>query len=106
MKHLVIKSNSGNHEGYNVKWTLLSESSTKKEAKKQLLNHSFGLSDDHILKNGRAFDTDTMEYVCTNKSKGFVYDGYKYLIINNNDLDQFNGGNYGYLPEYIIELLS
>ena len=106
MKHLVIKSNQGNHSDFNVKWTLMSEARTKKEAKKQLLSHSIGLSDNHISRNGRAFDTDTMEYICTNKSDGFTYDGYRYTIINKSDLDTFNGGHYGYLPQSIIDLLS
>ena len=106
MKTLLIKSNHGNHSGFNVKYTLLEVCNNIKEAKKQLINASFDLSDDHIERNGRAFDTDNQRYICKNSDSSFNYDGYTYLLINKNDLDLFDGGSYGYLSNEILKELE
>ncbi len=106
MKTLLIKSNQGNHSGFNRKYSLLEVCGTLKEAKEALIKASFDLSDDHIVRNGRAFDANSGRYVCTNSDNFFNYDGYTYMLINHNDLDLFNGGNYGYLPANVINELN
>lgn len=105
MKTLLIKSNQGNHSGFNVKYTLLEVCDNLKEAKKELIKASFDLSDDHVIRNGRAFDTNSKRYICVNSDTSFTYDGYTYMLINKNDLDLFNMGSYGYLPNEIINQL-
>ena len=106
MKTLLIKSNHGNHSGFNVKYTLLEVCSNIKDAKKELMKASFDLSDDHINRNGRAFDTNNKRYICINSDTSFNYDGYNYILINKNDLDLFNGGCYGYLSNEILKELE
>ena len=106
MKTLLIKSNHGNHSGFNVKYTLLAVCVDLKDAKKELLKASFNLSDDHVMRNGRAYDTNNKIYICTSKDISFNYDGHTYMLINKNDLDLFNGGSYGYLSNEIINKLE
>lgn len=106
MKTLLIKSNHGNHSGFNVKYTLLEVCNNLKDAKKELLKASFDLSDDHVYRNGRSYDTNNQIYICTNKDTSFTYDGYAYMLINKNDLDLFDGGSYGYLSNEIINQLE
>jgi hypothetical protein len=102
MKTLLIKSNHGNHSGFNVKYTLLSVCYDLRDGKEELIKASFDLSDNHVFRNGRAYDKSNQRYICTNKDTSFTYDGCNYMLINKNDLDLFNGGSYGYLSNEIL----
>lgn len=102
MKYYVIKSNSGNHTGFNRKWSLIAECTTLRDAKSELINASLNLDDNHILINGRAYDRDDQEYVCTNSMDSFYYDGCTYAIVPEDEIEhKFNGGHYGYTPEFM-----
>lgn len=103
MKCYVIKSNSGNHSGFNRKWELIDECYSIKEAKKILLEQAFNVSDDIIERNGAAYDLSRKEYLYTKKDKFFQYDGKKYMIVTRKDVDNniFNGGPMGYKPKFI-----
>ena len=105
MKTLLLKSNHGNHSGFNVKWELLGVFNSLKEGKKGLIDASFDLSDEHVLRHNRAFDIDNKKYICTNTDKSFSYDGRKYMLVTKDDIDLFNGGTYGYLPNEVRDHL-
>ena len=97
-KWAVIKSNHGNHTGFNRKWTMLNQGfpfETLDEAIKYL-NQIIDECEDDIEESER-----------TEKgSESYDYDGCFYKVISSDDLDQFNGGHYGYLPNSISEALT
>lgn len=104
MKHLIIKSNSGNHSGFNVKWELIDICYNKEDVFETLLGLSFGLSDDHIIKNGRAYDPYNKEFIFVNGMSSFRYDGCTYTSVTEETYEYFfNGGYNGYAPKFVFE---
>ena len=92
MKTLVIKSNHGNHTGYNRTWEILSKHDTIKEARKELCEIAKELD-------------DTIK--CTKKYlDSFEYDLHYYRVITRTDLDLFTGGHYGYMPNEVKEFFK
>lgn len=103
-KFYFIKSNSGNHSGFNRHWQLLGESFNRKVLEQSMIDEGFGLSDDIVERNGRPYDLEDREYVVTNqmlKTGRFDYDGSIYMIVSGDDHDMFDGGHYGYLPSFM-----
>ncbi|MCD8176729.1 MAG: hypothetical protein LUE98_04615 [Tannerellaceae bacterium] len=103
-KYYFIKSNHGNHTGFNRSWTLLSESNSRKELEREMLYKGFDLSDDIVERNGRPYDMNTKQYIVTNKmikNGVFDYDGCMYMIISKKDTHIFNGGHFGHLPSFM-----
>ena len=70
MKTAIIKSNHGNHQGFNKKWSL-EYTGKMKEAKVKIKQYSEDIED-----------------------------GYSVIIVTQKDInsDLFNGGYYGYFP--------
>jgi len=99
--YFVIESNTGNHTGFNRTWNLIGEFSKKKEAVQALIEQSLYVGDLDV-RNGRAYDRDNKEYLCTNKSTSFNYDGRTYTFVERSEVeDFFNGGSNGYIPAFI-----
>lgn len=107
MNYLVIKSNHGNHTGFNRKWEVLDEVSTLEDAQDILLDAAFGCSDNIIVDgNGLPYDINSNHVLYDGKCESFSYDGRTYMIISENDQDLFNGGSYGYMSNKIQAFFS
>ena len=89
MKALVIKSNHGNHRGFNRKWTILAEFNNREEAQKFL--YDYLLRNDLTDEDG---ETDTS------------YDGRHYIVVDEGDELLFDGGGYGYASREMAEFLG
>ena len=98
MKNIIIKSNSGNHTGFNIKWSIISEHNSIEEAKEKLREYSLCVSDDIIDINGFAFDTNNEEFIYKKGAETFNYDGCRYMFLNENNIDDFGNEQMGYLP--------
>jgi hypothetical protein len=106
MKSIVIKSNQGNHTGYNRKWYNIEECETIKEAKKVLKSLAYDLSDNIVERNGAPYDKNSDEFIYSNNMKNFNYDGVNYWIITKEDLYMFDGGSFGHMPSFISEYFN
>lgn len=107
MKTLVIQSNHGNHSGFNRKWELLGSHDSVKEARKQLINVSIEVtdgSDGWTVKNDRAWNSYSKDFLATNKSNSFEYDLVYYHLLREDEVYHFfNGGSKGYMPDFVKE---
>ena len=104
MTYLVIKSNQGNHSGFNRKWELLKSCSSYQDAHSALVDYSLDLDDNHSIRNGRAYDSSNKMYIFTNDMSSFVYDGVTYAILAKDDVESFfDGGSNGYVPQFVID---
>lgn len=97
MKTLAIKSNHGNHQGFNRTWKVL-ESFTNEESAQEFLanlhNEVKEINEEH-----EDFETST---------SGFEDDLYYYTTITQDDYDKgvFNGGHYGHASDEIISFFE
>ena len=100
MKTIVIKSNHGNHTGFNRKWEVLNSGypfDSKEEAIKYL---------DAIIDE---CEDDIPEEERTEKGgTGYEYDLYYYNVVTQEDYenDFFSGGHYGYTNRAIKEIFE
>lgn len=86
---MVLKSNHGNHQGFNRTWAILSEHDDEKEAETFL--YDYLLERDIIDEDGEPDRT---------------YDGYHFTVITEDDESLFNGGIYGYANKEIKEFFN
>lgn len=89
MKALIIKSNNGNHSGFDRKWSELSRHNSVKEARAMIKAYA---QDD-----GEKIDKD---------GKGYTYDSLTTIVVlTKNDVEQgfFNGTYHGYEPKFITD---
>lgn len=94
MKTLVIKSNHGNHHGFNRKWEILEKFNKEEDAKVYLANlHN---EEKELNEDDEDFETSI---------SGFEEDLYYYTLITQEDYDRgiFDGGHYGYASAEIID---
>ena len=131
MKHLIIRDNHGNHIGFNVKWSLLGEYHSLKEAQNNL--DRWAVEEkciDEMTSNERGIfsyidnDWDEIseekqqelldganpyldyEYLF-GKETHFEHDGKHWHIISEDDFETFfNGHTTGYKPGFIKEIQS
>lgn len=89
MNCLVIKSNHGNHSGFNRKWEILKEF-------KDLRDGSDFLS---MLKEEL---TGEGKFGVTSFEDDLIY----YYLINEDDFDIFDGGHFGYASKEIKEFFN
>lgn len=104
MMYFLIKSNHGNHIGFNRKWKLLCSDIDRNFIADRMLDIGFLLSDSIVSCNNRPYDNITGRYIITNAimRRGFFeYDGYMYMIVDGNSFDIFDGGTMGYLPCFL-----
>lgn len=100
MKAIVIKSNHGNHTGFNRKWEILNNGyafSSVEEAI-EYLNQIIDECEDHIPEEDK-----------TSKDlKGYEYDLYYYYVVTKDQYEDgfFSGGHYGYSSNAIEEIFS
>ena len=105
MKTTIIQSNSGNHSGFDRKWSQVNQYDSLEAAQDAMLSIAFNyLSDDIIEVDGLPFDSNNNEVVYDGKAASFTYDGRIYMIVTeDDDIDSiFNGGYYGYAPSFLI----
>lgn len=105
MKTLVIKSNHGNHSDFNRTWELLAVCDSVEEARAELIEWSIERTegcDGWIIKNGRAYNVYSKEFLATNKSDSFEEDLYYFHIVPENKAATFfSGGHRGFTPEFV-----
>ena len=89
MKAVVLKSNHGNHTGFNRKWTVLDKFEDNKEAENFLYNYL--LERDFVDEDGNIDP---------------CYDGYHFVVITEEDELLFSGGHYGYAPKEVKEFFN
>jgi len=90
MKALIIKSNHGNHTGFNRNWTLISKYKKIHLAKNEL--KYFAKEDgEKISKDGKSYCFDNLTM---------------YKIITKKDIESFNGNYMGYLPKFVKEFFN
>lgn len=93
MKTLLLKSNHGNHSGFNRKWEVLESFDNEYDATTscaELYNQLNEIDDVH----------EDYEKELTS----FWYDGYSYIVITQDDYNGgiFNGGGMGYTPKEVV----
>lgn len=107
MKAIVIKSNHGNHTGFNRKWELIAVVDTVKEAREELVQQSIYCVDgcnDWIMRNGRMWNTANKEYLYTTDRDSFSEDLRTYTFVTQNEVETFfDGGHNGYMPSFIVK---
>lgn len=89
MKALVIKSNHGNHQGFNRTWKVLADFESEKEAETFLY--------DYLLER---------DFVDEDGEPNTAYDSYQFLVITEDDEFLFNGGSYGYANKEMKEFFN
>lgn len=89
MKAVVLKSNHGNHRGFNRTWTVLAEFEGNKEAENFL--YDYLLERDFVDEEG---NIDT------------TYDGHHFVVFTEEDEYLFDGGAYGYAPKEVKEFFN
>lgn len=106
-KNICIKSNHGNHSGFNRKWEVLGKSENIEELKTILMENALRCSDDITTnENGEAIDLSRNEEILYNGvDDSFNYDGRIYVIVTESEFfaDFFNGGSFGYASREISE---
>lgn len=100
MKTLIIKSNHGNHSGYNRKWTILEEFEDWNDFNSPLTKLA------SIYNDIKDLDEDNEEYEYSLSS--FEDDLCYYYVVTEEDYHNgfFNGGHYGYASDEIIEFFE
>jgi hypothetical protein len=107
--YAIIKSNQGNHTGFNRRWELMDVCPSKDEASEKLFQLALYASDDNMIMEDDSrsiIDNNSGEEVYHLKEDYFNYDGRQYRAITNIDIDSFNGGVNGYLNNEIIKSLN
>ena len=80
MKCRIIKTRDG-HQRHQAQ--VIEEFTTMTDARKELLNISINIAHDHsdmTIRNGRAFDLNSQEYLWTNGWDSFSYDVHTWSI--------------------------
>jgi len=90
MKALIIKSNHGNHSGFNRKWSLISKHQNIKSSKSELKKLAKE-DEEKVSKDGKSYNYDNLTMV---------------KIITKNDIESFNGNYMGYLPLFVKEFFK
>lgn len=103
--YYIIKSNHGNHRGYNRSWTLITTANDLNSARKELADQAIKRvegCDGWILRNGRMWNTHAKEYLYTNEQMGFEEDLTYFKAVKSTEVEEFfNGGHNGYKPSYL-----
>lgn len=91
MKALVLKSNHGNHTGFNRTWDVL-ESFEDESLAQDFLNN-YLIERDLVDEDGNPDPS---------------YDGYRYVVITEDDYNRgiFDGGSYGYANKTIVSFFE
>lgn len=112
MKILIIKSNHGNHTGFNRKWSIVDYPSTIEDAYKSMMELAVECSDDYIyseatksiIKNPEL--TNGIDTIYTYGDESFWDDGYSYQIITEEDYEDFFNSDNGYISSEIEEYFA
>lgn len=99
MKAILIKSNHGNHSGFNVKWTVLDKSDDLDYLLNKIKEHALRVSDNVTEdENGNVIDLSSNSKVLLSKNENlFSSDGVRYRIVTQDDYDNnFFNSNSGY----------
>lgn len=107
MKNIALKSNHGNHSGFNRKWEILGTSEDINELKEILFSQASSCSDyTESDGNGNVIDNSRDgEILYSLNDDSFNYDGRYYLIVTESEYfaDRFNGGYMGYAPKAVVD---
>lgn len=100
MKTIVIKSNHGNHTGFNRKWEVLNSGYAFDSEKQAIeyLNNIIDECEDDIMEDDRT----------SHGLKGYEHDLYYYYVVTREDYenDCFDGGHHGYVSKQIEEIFA
>lgn len=107
MKNILLKSNHGNHSGFNRKYEILDQSEDINDLKSLLRDQALRCSDDMSLdENGNVIDgSRDQEVLLSHDEDRFVYDGRFFIIVTQDMYDQgfFNGSCYGYANKGVVD---
>lgn len=107
MKSIALKSNHGNHSGFNRKWEVLAKSENVDELKEILFTYAERCSDyTESDGNGNVIDNSRDgEILYSLKDDSFNYDGRCYVIVTESEYfaDIFSGNYMGYAPKEVVD---
>lgn len=110
MKTVVIKSNQGNHTGFNRKWTLIGEFTSLRDAREELRKQAYSIAEKHngwYLSEGGFMYNEEKEFLYTPGTDNFSDDGVSFEIVKVKDLNSFfDGQSTGYMPTFVKGILG
>lgn len=103
MTTIVIKSNHGNHTGFNRKWEVLNGGDSF-DSEIQAMRYLAGIADEE----DEQYDEEKEEFVLHGPIGSFNYDLYYYAVVTQSDYDNgfFDGGHNGYANKKIKDIFE